>query len=168
VKRFSLLLAFIIVALAIPLAAQGQSGRRSGTQTPVPAESPQPPSSATGTKPDDSSTNVAGPPVSLPTEVNGEKVYKYKDLDSKAVIKRKPEPVYTEEARRYQVEGTVVLRAVLSSTGAVTNITVVRGLPHGLSEAAIKAARKIEFKPGMKDGKPAAMWVEIQYRFWMP
>jgi hypothetical protein len=32
---------------------------------------------------------------------------------------------------------------------------VVRGLGHGLDEAAIAAANKIRFKPALRDGQPA-------------
>ncbi|MCA1626272.1 MAG: energy transducer TonB [Acidobacteria bacterium] len=49
----------------------------------------------------------------------------------KARILSKPEPQYTEEARKNQITGTVVLRAVFTSGGQVTNIRSVSGLPFG-------------------------------------
>jgi TonB family protein len=83
----------------------------------------------------------------------------------KAKIKSKPNAEYTREARENRVEGTVVLRAVLSSAGEVTNIAVVRGLPHGLSGKAVEAARKIEFEPALKDGRAVSQYVTIEYNF---
>ncbi|MBD0373516.1 MAG: energy transducer TonB, partial [Pyrinomonadaceae bacterium] len=57
------------------------------------------------------------------------KIYTTRDVSSKARILSRPEPQYTEEARKNQVTGTVVLRAVFSASGAVTNIRAVKGLP---------------------------------------
>src|SRR5436190_9086835 len=42
----------------------------------------------------------------------------------KAVVVSKPEPWFTNEARTANVDGTVVLRVVLSSSGEVTNIHI--------------------------------------------
>lgn len=95
----------------------------------------------------------------------GEKIYIGRDVDVKANLLKKPQPSYTEEARNYRVEGTVILRAVLSKTGRVENIQVVAGLPYGLNEQAIKAARKIRFVPAMKEGKAVSMWIQLVYNF---
>lgn len=82
-----------------------------------------------------------------------------------ARITDKPEPVYTKEARKHQVEGTVILRCVFRSSGKVTDIKVIQGLPNGLTERAIKAAKKIRFTPAMKDGHPVSMWMQLEYTF---
>jgi hypothetical protein len=42
---------------------------------------------------------------------------------------------------------------------------VVRRLPYGLTENAIRAACEIKFKPAMKGGQPVAQWVSLQYAF---
>jgi TonB family protein len=78
---------------------------------------------------------------------------------------RKPEPTYTESASKYRITGTVVLRALFSAEGKVTDIEVVKKLPHGLTGATIKAARGISFSPAMKDGHPVSMYMELQYNF---
>ena len=65
------------------------------------------------------------------------RIFSPKDVTSKARVLSKPEPQYTEEARKNQVTGTVILRAVFSSTGQVTNISARAGLPYGLTERAI-------------------------------
>jgi len=77
----------------------------------------------------------------------------------------KPEPSYTEQARQNQVTGTVVLRGIFSSSGAVENITVLRGLPEGLTERSVDAARKIRFIPAIKDGRFVSMWMQLEYNF---
>ena len=92
-------------------------------------------------------------------------IYKGRDVDVKARFVAMPEPPYTEKARHNKVEGTVVLKAVLSKTGHVENIQVVASLPDGLTEQAIKAARKIRFIPAAKDGKAVSMWIQLEYNF---
>jgi TonB family protein len=93
------------------------------------------------------------------------KTFNPKDVNVKARILSRPEPQYTEEARKNQVSGTVVLRAVFSSSGQVTNIRAVSGLPNGLTERAIAAARQIRFTPAMKDGRPVSQYIQIEYNF---
>jgi TonB family protein len=93
------------------------------------------------------------------------KVYTTKDVSSKARILSRPEPQYTEEARRNQVTGTVVLRAVFGANGAVTNIKAVKGLPDGLTEKAIAAARQIKFVPAQKEGRNVSQYIQIEYNF---
>ena len=88
-----------------------------------------------------------------------------RDVNQKARVISKPEPSYTEAARQAQTTGTVVLRAVFSATGEVANIRLVSGLPDGLSERAIAAARQIKFIPAVKDGRFASMWIQLEYNF---
>ena len=83
----------------------------------------------------------------------------------KAVILSKPEPTYTESAKRNQVAGTVVLRVLLHASAHVRGIQVVRGLPYGLTETAIAAARRIEFKPATKDGRAVSQFMIVEYNF---
>ncbi len=71
-----------------------------------------------------------------------------------AEIVAKPSPVYTEEARKLRIEGEVLLQVVFESSGKVRIVKIVRGLGHGLDEAAIKAAEQIRFRPAQQDGQP--------------
>jgi TonB family protein len=93
------------------------------------------------------------------------KVFSGKDVNSKARVLSKPEPQYTEEARKNQITGTVILRAVFTSGGQVTNISARSGLPFGLTERAIAAARQIKFVPATKDGRPVSMYIQLEYNF---
>jgi TonB family protein len=93
------------------------------------------------------------------------KVFSGKDVSSKARVLSKPEPQYTEEARKNQVTGTVVLRAVFTSGGQVTQIKAISGLPYGLTEKAITAARQIKFVPATKDGHAVSMYIQLEYNF---
>ena len=65
----------------------------------------------------------------------------------------KPNPVYTDEARSLKIEGEVLLEVSFSASGTLHVNRVVRGLGHGLDEAAIAAANKIRFKPALRNGQ---------------
>lgn len=87
------------------------------------------------------------------------------EVDQRARLLSKPEPQYTEEARRNQISGTVMLRAVFSSSGEVVQIRALNTLPFGLTERAIAAARQIRFVPAMKDGRPVSVHMQLEYNF---
>ena len=85
------------------------------------------------------------------------------------VILEKPNPVYSDEARRLGIEGEVQIRAVFLASGSVNIVGVSQGLGHGLDEAALQAARRIRFKPAQRDGKavdfPATIRIVFQLAF---
>ena len=66
----------------------------------------------------------------------------------------KPNPVYTDEARALKLEGEVLLEVMFAANGQLHVNRVVRGLGHGLDEAAIAAANKMRFKPALRNGQP--------------
>jgi TonB family protein len=67
-------------------------------------------------------------------------------------IQSKPTPVYTSEARQLRVEGEVLLNVVFAADGQIRILNVVRGLGHGLDEAAQRAAQGVRFSPATRDG----------------
>jgi TonB family protein len=73
---------------------------------------------------------------------------------SSVEITFKPQPVYTDEARGLKLEGEVLLEVMFSANGIPHVNRVVRGLGHGLDEAAIAAANKMRFKPALRMGQP--------------
>jgi TonB family protein len=94
--------------------------------------------------------DVAAPPTvqSRPAPQAAEKIVP-------AEILSKPVPIYTEEARAKRIEGEVLLEVVLEASGKLRVLKVVRGLGHGLDDAAVHAAEQIRFKPALKDGQPS-------------
>jgi TonB family protein len=69
-------------------------------------------------------------------------------------ITYKPNPVYSDEARQLRLEGEVLLEVMFSANGQLHVNRVVRGLGHGLDEAALAAAGKMRFKPALRNGEP--------------
>lgn len=96
---------------------------------------------------------------------DADRIYKSPEVSTRPRVIAKPEPQYTEQARRDQVTGTVVLRVVFSSSGQVTNIQAVQKLGGGLTEKAIAAARQIRFLPAMRNGQPVSMYMQLEYNF---
>ncbi len=165
-----------ILFLILPV--YSQSGRRVKDRqpTPPPAEKPK------EAKPAASAPDAA-PPVTaernqdyrctddetlariLEDEAQPGSILSSREVDSRAVIIAKPKPGYRRDARRIGVQGYVILKVVLSSKGKIDRVRVVRGLPGGLTENAIKAACKIEFRPAMKAGQPVSQWLNVEYVF---
>ncbi len=94
-----------------------------------------------------------------------DKIYTVKEVDQRAVITSKPEPIFTEKARKKNTHGNVVLRLVLNASGQVTDIVVVKKLKNGLTEEAIKAAQRITFQPALKDGHAISQYITVVYNF---
>jgi TonB family protein len=80
-------------------------------------------------------------------------------------IVEKPDPVYSDEARKLRIEGEVEVRAVFLASGSVNVLSVVKGLGHGLDEAAVKSARQIRFKPAQQNGMPVDFSATIRIVF---
>jgi TonB family protein len=78
----------------------------------------------------------------------------------------KPEPAYSEEARKAKYQGTVVLWIVVDAAGAVTDCRVVKALGLGLDEKAVETVKTWKFKPAQKNGTavPVRVMVEVSFR----
>ncbi|MDB4983687.1 MAG: tonB, partial [Myxococcales bacterium] len=75
---------------------------------------------------------------------------------------------YTDDAKQAAVEGTVVLDLVVGADGVVREVHVVSGLPHGLTEAAIAAAKACRFSPGQKGDAAVPVRIrEFKIRFFL-
>jgi protein TonB len=81
--------------------------------------------------------------------------------------KRRVDPQYSADAMKAKVQGTVLLAVVVQPDGRVGDIRVLRSLDQsfGLDTKAIEAARKWEFYPGTRLGKPVPVLVHIELVF---
>ena len=80
-------------------------------------------------------------------------------------ILMKAAPIYTDEARRLRVEGEVLVEVVFAANGSLRVIGVVKGLGHGLDEAALAAASKTRFSPSLRDGQPVDIHATLHIIF---
>lgn len=88
-----------------------------------------------------------------------------KPIDRPVEIVFKPIPEYTDEARSAHIEGTVSLELEFTAAGDVRVLRVVRGLGHGLDEAAQRAALRIRFKAAQSDGQPVDSRATVHITF---
>jgi TonB family protein len=93
------------------------------------------------------------------------RTFRTREVTERARILTRPAPSYTESARKYSVTGTVILRAVFDKDGEVKSVKVVKGLPHGLTAAAVRAAKLIKFVPAQLSGRNVSQYIQVEYNF---
>jgi TonB family protein len=72
---------------------------------------------------------------------------------------------YTEDARRANIEGEVVLEIVVRRDGSVSDVKLLNGLARGLNERAIAAVRQWRFAPATRLGQAVDVIVEVAVEF---
>jgi TonB family protein len=86
-------------------------------------------------------------------------------VDSKPKLLNQPTPRYTEQARMNGVMGVVKLRALIWLDGSVKRVNVVRALPDGLTEEAIRCAFTLKFEPARRNDQPVAFVTPVEIHF---
>jgi TonB family protein len=76
-----------------------------------------------------------------------------------------PNPAYSEDARKEKIAGLVILEIIVKEDGTVGDISVVRGLGHGLDESAMTTVKTWKFRPGTEDGKPVPVRIRLEVTF---
>ena len=104
------------------------------------------------------------PPVAAGSSFEGESPVLEEPIEPATLIS-KVDPPYPEAARRAGVEGTVILDAEVSETGQVVSVRVERGLPLGVTEAAVAAVQHWRYRParGRLGPVPSHKTVRIQF-----
>jgi TonB family protein len=73
-------------------------------------------------------------------------------------------PAYPPEARQARIQGTVLLRAIISKKGKITDLHVISG-PEELVQAATSAVQQWRYRPYLLKGEPVEVDTEIQVNF---
>jgi periplasmic protein TonB len=77
-----------------------------------------------------------------------------------------PLPLYTDEARKMKLQGTVTLRVLVGADGRAAQIHVARGVGYGLDDRAIQTVRGWTFTPARDAARKAVpVWVTIEIAF---
>ena len=76
----------------------------------------------------------------------------------------RPQPVYPSIARSARVQGTVILRAIISRDGTIENLQVISGPPM-LVRAALDAVRQWRYRPYMLNGEPVEVETQVTVNF---
>jgi TonB family protein len=103
-------------------------------------------------------------PVRLSADPGGDPVQPTGPTSRPRILYRE-KASYTDEARKAGVGGIVVLNIVFGDEGAIRDIKVIRGLPFGLTDKAIIAAKKIRFEPAVKNGVPVNVRGNLEFTF---
>jgi len=151
-----------------PSAAQLDQQRRDTqpvTETPRPA-TPAPVPTQTAAPQQPAVSAPAPTPAPQVSAVREGDVVSVGDLDVVPRITRAVKPVYPPMAMRQKVSATIVLTVLVSETGEVLDVRVLRGEPRfGLNDAAIRAMKSSRFSPPMKDGKRVRTWFPQSIEF---
>jgi TonB family protein len=86
------------------------------------------------------------------------------DVKAPIVIQR-VNPLYPESARQDRIAGIVILEVLIGKDGKVKDAVVRKGLPDGLSEAAVDAVRQWEFQPATLNGEPVDVIFDLTINF---
>jgi TonB family protein len=73
-------------------------------------------------------------------------------------------PVYPPLARQARIQGTVLLKALISKTGDIENLELISGHPM-LAPAAIEAVKQWKYRPYMLNGEPIEVETQVQVNF---
>ncbi|HEV2576734.1 MAG TPA: energy transducer TonB [Acidobacteriaceae bacterium] len=76
-----------------------------------------------------------------------------------------PDPEFSEEARKAKFSGNVVVSLIVGADGKPRNVHVLRGVGMGLDEKAVEAVQQYKFKPAMQNGKPVAVYLNVEVNF---
>lgn len=74
-------------------------------------------------------------------------------------------PSFPKGSLKKRVDGTVKLKVEFKANGSVGAITTITGMPHGLTEAAIDAARRTVFLPQTVDGVRTDTSITMDFGF---
>jgi len=132
--------------------------------TPFPAANSTPATNQAATQPaTPAASGTAGSTPSAGSETVA--VYRVGGGVSAPSIVSARQPDYTDEASRVHKEGKVVLSLIVDTAGRARNLRVVSPLGYGLDEKAIQAVQQWRFQPGLKDGKPVNVQLNIEVEF---
>ena len=92
-------------------------------------------------------------------------IYGGKDVTTRAQIKVFTPLTIPKEAAGQNVSGTVVISAVLCRDGRVTDIEVVKGLPFGITESAIKSVMNTTFSPATLNLQAVSQRMQFEFSF---
>jgi serine/threonine-protein kinase len=125
---------------AEPASATGGSGLTVSAIAPAPAPAPAP------VAPPPTATAGSAPTGALPRS----------DGMTKPVMLSGRDPVYTREALVAGIQGTMVVKCVVTLQGTLQNCRVLKSLPH-MDQAVLDALKTRVYTPAMQDGQPVAV-----------
>ena len=93
------------------------------------------------------------------------KLFEPKSVTSDVRILSRPNPQFAKEEIKGLAQAKVLLRAVMTETGEVKHVMVLKPLGYELTRRAMAAARRIRFEPAKKDGVAVPVITILEYDF---
>jgi protein TonB len=149
---------FIIVPLFYP--AQAPQAKMATILTEPPP--PPPPLPSASSSPQAPAKIISGHPASQPS-AHPRKVVLSAGVAQSLLIMKSP-PMYPPIARAARVSGTVVLHAVISTSGSVEALSVVSG-PAMLQQSALDAVKNWKYRPYLLNNEPVEFETTINVIF---
>ncbi len=87
------------------------------------------------------------------------------EIKPKLLMEYYVEPEYPEFAKKAEIEGQVILKCLIDTTGQVIFVEVIKSLHSLCDGAAIKAMSQWRYSPAKLDGDPVKVWVVQPVRF---
>lgn len=73
---------------------------------------------------------------------------------------------YPQSALEQGTQGTVMLRFVVTGTGDIGEVQILKGLDPDCNNEAIRVVKSLpKFNPGMQQGRPVSVWYTIPVRY---
>lgn len=133
----------------------------------VPVEIPPPDSVATN-EADFSGEGVEGGSAEG-EEVSAEQTFLQGQVSVLPKMLKVVKPTYPEFLKKMEIEGTVVIQAVIKADGKVEQvdpaIKVIKKLHPQLDDAAVSALKQSEFSPALYGSRPVRVIMQIPYTF---
>jgi TonB family protein len=99
--------------------------------------------------------------------VAAQDVYRMSEQVTAPKVLVSPKPRYTQAAMLKRISGDVELEVDVLPDGTVATVALVKSLDPELDKSAAEAAKKTQFTPGARDGKPVAVRTTIVFTFSM-
>ena len=74
-------------------------------------------------------------------------------------------PQYPEAARKARMQGVVILEAIITKDGSVSDVRVLRGINPLLDNAAMRAVQQWKYKPATFNGRPVPVYLTVTVTF---
>jgi TonB family protein len=107
----------------------------------------------------------AGIPAITATGSSPSTVAAATDKTTPPILLSHAQPEYTSEARQLRIQGDVVLRVTITTSGEMVVHNVIHGLGHGLDESAMRSAPTYKFRPATQNGQPVPYTTNIIIKF---
>lgn len=74
-------------------------------------------------------------------------------------------PQYPEAARKARMQGVVILEAIITKDGSVSDVRILRGINPLLDNAAMRAVQQWKYKPATFNGRPVPVYLTVTVTF---